>query len=77
MLTPTQIAPQPAPAKLPCPGCRKAICIGEYLSCREVALHHREPLGTMTLTESDVPERLERPKLAHSAMWADEAEDVS
>jgi hypothetical protein len=64
------------PVTADCPGCRKAICIGEYLSCREVAIHHREPLGKTTLTESKLPERLERHKLAHSSMWADEAEDV-
>lgn len=53
---------QEAPKALPCLGCRKAICIGEYLLCSPTGaqLRKREPLGKTTLINSKLPDRIDR-----------------
>jgi hypothetical protein len=53
-------------------GLFRKLCEHCYLAIEPL---QKGPVGDV-LHESDVPERLGRPKLAHSAMWADEAEDV-
>jgi hypothetical protein len=53
-------------------GLFRKLCEHCYLAIEPL---QKGPCGDV-LHESDVPERLERPKLAHSSMWADEAEDV-
>jgi hypothetical protein len=54
-------------------GLFRKLCEHCYLAIEPL---QKGPCGDV-LHESDVPERLERPKLAHSSQWADEAEDVS
>lgn len=84
-------APQPAPATPVC--CTKdkeaTACGGSIL--KRIICHDVPPIlmcdAHWMLRESRMvegaitpytgPERLERPRLAHSSMWADEAEDVS
>jgi hypothetical protein len=78
--------PAPLPAKVeaakvvpkwePCQGCRKAICIGEYLSCATVAAHHREPMGKTTLTEAKLPALIDR-RLSYQPMDDSFAGDAS
>jgi len=68
-------APQPAPAKEPVCRCgAKASAIGWCNPCWNGFMNWSR---IQTGTPYTGPERIERPKLAHSSMWADEAEDVS